>query len=264
MPNLIYVAPILVFFLLAAPGVRLLLLASKTRQAPEFWCGLYFVGASIGISLRVLGSSLQWTDPALAGRLNSIGHIALASGTIAMAIFTQRVFHPKSTGVKLFAGLTIATIVVTTCHTIFGGYVAIENSYSIVAANAARVVPTAWAFFESIRYWRAMERRTALGLSDPVVTNRFLLWSLWTGGVSFLPLIALSARVVALALVGDELVDASLADAFQSKVLWFIRIAFLMIVPVSVTALSLSFFPPKVYLDRIRSRANADPISAPA
>ena len=39
--------PILVFLLLVAPGIRLLLLAHRTREAPEFWGGLYFVGAAI-------------------------------------------------------------------------------------------------------------------------------------------------------------------------------------------------------------------------
>ena len=50
--------PLLVFALLLAPGVRLLLLAQKTGQAPERFGGLYFVGASIGISWRIGDSRL--------------------------------------------------------------------------------------------------------------------------------------------------------------------------------------------------------------
>ena len=33
--------------------------------------------------------------------------------------------------------------------------------------------------FESFRYWRMLRRRLRLGLADPVVTNRFLLWAVW-------------------------------------------------------------------------------------
>jgi hypothetical protein len=33
-----------------------------------------------------------------------------------------------------------------------GGYTTIENSFSMVATNSARIIPTGWAFFESFRY----------------------------------------------------------------------------------------------------------------
>jgi hypothetical protein len=257
-----YLAPLLVFLLLAAPGIRLLTLSWKTREVPELLCGLYFLGASIGISLRVLGTSLQWSDPELSLSLNSIGHVALASGTIFMAVFTQRVFHAASHGAKTFAGFTIAAIMGTTLHSFLSGQIVVENSFSLVATNTARIVPTAWAFVESFRYWRAMKRRANLGLSDPVVTNRFLLWSLWTGGVSGLPLIALMVRVAALVMFGGQALNESNGGELAPQVLALIRLAFLVIVPVSVTALSLSFFPPRIYIARLRSRAEAYPATA--
>jgi hypothetical protein len=37
----------------------------------------------------------------------------------------------------------------------------------------------AWMAVESLRYWRLLRRRLALGLSDALVTNRFALWGLW-------------------------------------------------------------------------------------
>ena len=44
----------------------------------------------------------------------------------------------------------------------------------MIATNSAPLVPTYWAFFESFKYWGAMRKRAALGLGDPIVTNRFL------------------------------------------------------------------------------------------
>ena len=58
------------FSFLAAPGVRLLLLASRTRQAPELLCGLYFVGLAIGIPLRIHGAQQFLADPGGGPTLN--------------------------------------------------------------------------------------------------------------------------------------------------------------------------------------------------
>jgi hypothetical protein len=38
-----------------------------------------------------------------------------------------------------------------------------------------------WGSAEALRYWRVLRRRLRLGLTDPVVTNRFFLWGLGAG-----------------------------------------------------------------------------------
>ena len=252
-----FLAPTLVFLFLVAPGVRLLALATKTRQSPELWGGLYFLGASFGISLRMFGASAQFEMPEAATLANSIGHAGLAAGTIAMAFFTQRVFHPDSARAKAFAGFVVAAIAGTTLWTFFGGHVTAENSGAVIATNSFRVIPTAWAFYESFRYWRSMKKREWLGLSDPVVTNRFLLWSIWTLGVSLLPAIALTLRLVAMLVLGDTQDPQSTQATYQPMIMAGVRIVFLAIVPASVIALTLAFFPPKPYLARIRDRAES-------
>ncbi|MCP5060460.1 MAG: hypothetical protein GY937_27495 [bacterium] len=247
--------PLLIFLLFIAPGIRLLKLASRTRQAPELWGGLYFTGAAIGLSARVLGSSLLATAPELAFPINVVGHLAFASGTIAMTIFTLRVFHPSQEGARVFAGSVIVAIIATSAHTLMGGYASIENSYSIVATNFARLLPTSWAFYESLRYWRAMRRRDSLGLADPVVTNRFLLWSIWTGAVTALPLVALAIRLVAILALGSEPDARLLGTELAVAMLRFVAILFVAIAPLAALALTLSFFPPSSYLERVRRRA---------
>ena len=116
-------------------------------------------------------------------------------------------------------------------------------------------MPTAWASFESFRYWRAMRKREALGLADPVVTNRFLLWTLWTGGVTLLPGLALALRAVTIVFVGEGAVTEEIAARYQPILLPLMRTLFLVIIPIAVASLSLSFFPPRAYLDRMRARA---------
>ncbi len=39
-----------------------------------------------------------------------------------------------------------------------------------------------WAAAAAFGYWVQMKRRSALGLADPLVANRFLLWGLWASG----------------------------------------------------------------------------------
>ncbi len=252
---MIAVGPILVFLLLAAPGIRLLTLAARTREQPELWGGFYFIGAAIGLPMRLVGSALYSTRPELANTLNTIGHISFAAGTIAMTIFTLHVFHRESSRARTFASLTVAMILATSTHTLWGGFASIENSYSMVATNFSRLVPTSWAFFESLRYYGAMRRRQTLGLADPLVTNRFLLWSIWTGAVTLLPLIALVLRTAGILSLGNDSYNTGLHAQIIASILTGVRLLFVIIAPVAAAALSLSFFAPKVYTDRIRDRA---------
>jgi hypothetical protein len=58
-----------------------------------------------------------------------------------------------------------------------------------------------WLFFESASYARSMRRRLRLGLADPIVANRFVLWAIWTGALALIPLFVLGLRA-ALAVLG--------------------------------------------------------------
>jgi hypothetical protein len=246
--------PLIVCFVLLAPAIRLLGLGLRTRRGPEVWAGLYFLGAAIGIPLRVYGSSILQADPELATLINTFGHLFFAGGTIAMTIFTWRVFHAASRGALLFSLATITAIVATTAYTLGAGLASEENSSAMIVTNFARLIPTYWACFESFRYWRAMRKRIRLGLADPIVANRFALWAIWTFAVSVLPSITLSLRIAAVFLLPTLENNLEVAHRFLNEVLFVLRIVFLVIAPIAAIALSLSFFPPVRYLDRIRAR----------
>ncbi|MEM9174270.1 MAG: hypothetical protein AAGC67_03480 [Myxococcota bacterium] len=251
-----FVVPLLIFALLAAPAVRLLVLAARTRQAPEVWGGLYFLGTSIGIPLRVLGHALAPTDPGMALTCNAVGHVFFAAAVCALTMFTWRVFRPDAAWARGLALGLLASIVAATVHLFTTGTVSAERSIGMLATNATRLAPLLWAFAESLRYRRAMRRRAALGLADPIVTNRFLLWTLWTGALAALPAMTLSLRVLkhvgeALGLyVGEDLSQEPL-------VVLAVRVVFLLTAPIGAVALSLSFFPPERYLAAVRARAEA-------
>jgi len=249
-----YLGPALIFGLLFAPAVRLLSMAGRTRRTPEIWAGLYFFGISIGLPLRVLGHSLMVAEPALAADLNTFGHLFFAAASCAMAVFTWRVFRADEAWARALALATIATIVATTASVLLTGSANAEQSISVALTNFARVVPILWAFFESARYWRAMTRRARLGLADPVVTNRFLLWSVWTAALAVLPGMTLVLRLLGFVAVSFGY-GAQIAHAETHFVVLLVRMIFLLTAPVGALALSLSFFPPEQYLAFIRRRA---------
>jgi hypothetical protein len=244
---------LLVALLFMAPAIRLLSAARRTRQSPELLAALYFLGAGVGLPLRLYGSSIFESQPELASTINGFGHLFFAFGVIAMTIFTWRVFHPERRGARTFAIATITLIVSTTIYTLFSGMGSAETSIEMIATNSARLIPTYWAFFESYRYWGAMRKRAALGLGDPVVTNRFLLWAVWTAAVSVLATASLGLRVLEMLLSASG--TSVETDEFLQPVLLGLRLLFLGMAPTAVVALSLSFFPPTSYLDGIRARA---------
>jgi len=204
--------------------------------------------------MRVLGSSLYLGDPELGDLLNTIGHYSFASGTIAMTLFTLFVFRREKPAARLFAALTSAAIVATTAHTLLGGYASIENSYSMVATNFSRLIPTSWAFYESLHDYRTMRHRQDLGLAEPLVVNRFLLWSIWTFAVTLLPLIALMLRTAGILSFGNSQYAAGINRAVIPPMLLTVRVLFVVIAPIAAAALSLTFFPPAAYTRQIRAR----------
>jgi len=108
---------------------------------------------------------------------------------------------------------------------------------------------------ESAAYHARMQRRALLFLADPVVTNRFLLWTVWTGGLTLLPVAVTAVRVMELLAAIEA--GASLGGALGSSSsgsLLAIRGVALLVVPVIAVSLWLSFFPPRGYRDWIRSR----------
>ena len=38
-----------------------------------------------------------------------------------------------------------------------------------------------WGSYEALRWWRRMRRRVRLGIGDPLVASRFLLWAIGAG-----------------------------------------------------------------------------------
>jgi len=105
--------------------------------------------------------------------------------------------------------------------------------------TAAQTGAFAWVSWEALRYCRMLRRRAALGLADPVVTNRIALWGVASGLIGFLFLLNPVAKAFA-------------GIAAENLGLLLLQSLVGLVVAVCV---ALAFFPPRAYLRWIAGRA---------
>jgi hypothetical protein len=115
-----------------------------------------------------------------------------------------------------------------------------------ILGNAFAILPFSWAFIECLSFYRRMRKQAAFGIGDPVVSNRFLLWSVWTGVFTVLPFVALTLRLM---LASGEMALGSLdAGNFHLRL-------FIVVCMVGFASIWLSFFPPAAYVAYLRRSA---------
>jgi hypothetical protein len=171
-------------------GVRLLRLARRTRGLPELTLGLgecLLAGAvpPFFIVVQVL------QEPVWAVRAAAFaGHLAYTIGCGVMILFTWRVFRPTEEWARVVGGAMIGGMAV-------GGVLGLLRSLLADAASLREPQTVAFLLMEWVSvlgfFWTAAEafhhlgrlrKQAALGLADPVVVNRMLLWALvGVGGV---------------------------------------------------------------------------------
>jgi hypothetical protein len=104
-----------------------------------------------------------------------------------------------------------------------------------------RVASPIWLASESLRFWSQMRRRAALGLADPLVTDRFRLWA--SGALTGLVMLLCSVPPQVLprehSLQGVSLLVLALMGLAATASYWF------------------AFFPPEWYCRRVAAGAPA-------
>lgn len=239
-------------------GVRLLLLARTTRQQPEALLGgglLCTAGLGYGLLIAgVIGNqSLRQSGAAPSSALTFLSYVGWLFhnlGVMLMLRFTVVVFRP---GVRWARTLSLVMSVVLW---LAWGLYAAGDGISSGRPDAAywlamTVIGTypLWVALESFAYYRRTRRQRALGLCEPLVCNRFLLWSLaslsalasiWTVNV---PTVLLS-----LTAMGAD------ATAALSTVTMLVTAGFGI---TTVLLYLLTFMPPDWYVRRFEGEATA-------
>jgi hypothetical protein len=225
-------------------GVRLLALAARSRQAPELLIGLGVLGIGpVGFGLQTVAGRVG--DYALAEQLATAGAVAVAVGIWAKLAFNWLVYRRGSRAalaVMLTLGAAVAAQLLA--QPLVGSFLEADRHVGLAAARGAlQAAALGWGSLEAFAYWIQLRRRARLGLSEPVLVNRFVLWAISAGAAALGTAIGVAASVV----TGRPIqqIPAVLASASAFGL-------------VAALGMWLAFAPPRVYARWIaagRSRA---------
>jgi hypothetical protein len=165
-------------------GVRLLRLWGRSRQLPELIFGAAFLSAGVfGYIATIVGSpATPGLTPNQASNITLAGIGLLSVGVSLNYLFVWKVFRPDSGWAQALFWVATGVLAITVIP--ISGYAARSLATQLdpltVLGDATRMGAGAWGAFESLRYYTLMRRRLRIGLAEPAVTNRFLLWGIAT------------------------------------------------------------------------------------
>jgi hypothetical protein len=223
-------------------AARLLRLFLRTRRLPELLVAIYFLVAPLGISLSI---RIPRFDPQYAGALRAASAGLFSIGGAVFLLFAWCAFRPQDRWAKALAWGGSALLAVTWAIGVATGGFAQDMSLWLRLPPYLSYV---WVFVESLRYHLLLRRRERLGLADPVLVNRFLLFAVFTGGVVAITVLGVASALVAELRGGGFREENSFSDP---TVLALTR---LIALPIAVS-LWLTFLAPARYQTWLRSRA---------
>ncbi len=228
-----------------AIGIRLVWLARRNRGLPELLIGLGILGIGpAGFALMVFAMLLGETRPGLVLVTLATAQLAIAAGAVSAYVFSWTVFRRDSALVRsvvVVAAVAFAATFIARFAT--GSYtlpMRLDLWTQLSSVNV--IVCLLWGAFESLRYYGLMRRRVRLGLADPVVANRFLLWGLGIGSAGLGSLIG-NGVMIATGTVMGELDGLTLSNSLFGLA--------------SAVLMWIAFLPPAAYRRWIETRASA-------
>ena len=166
-------------------GIRLLLLwslhAADARAADGHRGARH---RTAGLRDRDGGVQLVQSSPGLARFLVAIASTTVATGVGAKMIFNWLIYHPRPRAARGIAFTAIALLAGSVVGDGFTNHFAPEAWQEPGFPQLRQVLQIGalcWGSAEAFGWWRRMQRRVSIGLGDPVVANRFLLWSIGAG-----------------------------------------------------------------------------------
>ena len=168
-------------------GGRLLRLWLHTRQTAELLAAasLLLIGP-LGFGGVVLSAALESHSVVLASFVWALAAASVNAGAAACYGFSKRVFRPGEPRVRwVVVSLMLALGVCWFGELWTHRFDASQPSGPFTrASDWLRVGALAWGAFEALRYHARLRRRRALGLAEPLLIRRFLLWGLGLGGAA--------------------------------------------------------------------------------
>jgi hypothetical protein len=170
-------------------GIRLLLLGRRTRGVPELTVGTgLLVGCVVGYVPETVVLSSDFLSPEVEFQVLAVTQIAIRAAAVSILIFTWKVFRADATWAKAFASLIAIALVMswiafpsTRIHATHPRELFWYDFFAV-----ARTLAIGWGAVESLLYHHTSRKRLRIGLTDPLVTNRFLLWGIGLAAMTML------------------------------------------------------------------------------
>ena len=217
-------------------GGRLSWTGLRRGSVPEATIGVSFLLAGGVGTLLMVVSSGAGTAQALM-RVASNAFIDL--GIAVLGIFNWRVFRPDRRGALLFAAFVSLLALSFSADLARRAFLDPGPRPPLwIAADAlGRVGMYGWGAYETLRQYSLARRRLQLGLSDPLVANRFLLWGIGTVAVIGIWLHAYGSELAGVTGNESTYLVVALLGGICAAAIW------------------LAFFPPKVYRRRFEAHS---------
>lgn len=224
-------------------GGRLLLLARRTRQAPELYIGLaLLLTGGVWSPLVAVGRQAEALPDGVRAVLVAAGALAGVVGMAFLAGFNWRVFRPRDRwAMALVAAIALTLVAMFGAQTAGRGWADFAHTEQgpWLLGTWLGVVIYLWSNLEAWRQHRMLARRLALGLVDPVVADRMRLWALAMAAALTASTLLAACQALGIPVAGTVvglLATAAVALA-ASACLW------------------LAFLPPASYVARVRAAA---------
>jgi hypothetical protein len=225
-------------------GGRLLWLARRTRQVPEALIGLsLFLLGGVGYPLHALWQGLD-ALPGLQVTMSVVHGLLQLVGQSAQVFFAWLVFRRQDAwAAGICAVYSAALVLLFLWQTLAPGWSVFvrEGTGPWNLLMYPILFSLGWMTYEPLAYYAKLRKRMALGLADPVTTDRLRLWGLAS-------LCALLTTLLSFALK-------------KAGVAMTIEVTGLFVGPLGVLSAGLmwlAFIPPRRYLDWVLARAGTE------
>lgn len=233
-------------------GTRLVRQTGLSPGAPEFWLGCFFL--FYHASATALSTALYsgWARPELAlsdqvaSLVHGVYYAASIMGSVGFIFFTWLAFRRHELWARGLAwGLALGMLVGAALLGWLEHFeVRVTNGAGYWIVLSMKSFGFAWLCTESWQRWRMSHRRLALGLADPLVSNRFLLISIWSAVTMVLSWSDPLARLWYVWLTGSGTVWVP--ELGRPIIAWVVTFASTFL-SLSGALLMLSFFPSERY-----------------
>jgi hypothetical protein len=228
-------------------GVRLVRLSRRHQARPELYLGsALFLMGGLGYGILITMSFARgWAGEAGMAWIPGVSLFGKALhdlGVLCMIAFILTVFRPIETWARALAAVMAGALLVGYVgHALTNGFTHMQPSAWYWLGFATIGTLPLWNATEAFLYHGQMQRRAALGLADPMVVNRFLLW-----GVASI-FSALAVWTVSIPSMLQLPIDRQMGLApFTLSLTAFWGIG-------SISSYWLAFFPPAWYARRVKA-----------